>query len=138
MGFTSMAVQIPGEPFDPPVPVGGLPGATAALTVPVPGEEPQEPLPFTCRAVSPPRVPAIEDPELWPRKRSAAVLEYPPWLERVRPGEDFLAAQRGESARHASKALDAAVVQVPNHCSQHFLWQARQFADGLIVVHCFN
>lgn len=61
--FTRMTVDVSREPSDPHFPVGGLLGCTAALTVPVSGEELQELLSFNRRAVLPV---AIEDFEPWP------------------------------------------------------------------------
>lgn len=58
-----MTIEVPGDPRDPQVPVGGLLGRTAALTVPVSGEELKELLSFDCCAVFPV---AVEDFEPWP------------------------------------------------------------------------
>lgn len=58
-----MTIEVPGDPRDPQVPIGGLLGCTAALTVPISGEELKELLSFNCRAGFP--VP-VEDFEPWP------------------------------------------------------------------------
>lgn len=112
--FTSMAIEVPPEPLNTPLPIGGVSGPTTALAIPIFGNKLHKMLPFLVHTVCP-RLRAVEGPKSWPIKRSAAIAELPSRLESVWPGEYFFVADGGEPARDASEALDAGVIQVLDH-----------------------